>query len=279
MKEKLIISFSGGRTSAYMTWWLLNCWQDRDKYDIIVVFANTGKEVEGTYFFIDECAQEWGIDIVWVEAVPISAKGWKVKAKVVTYETASRKGEPFEAMIKKLGIPSSKIPFCSPQLKRQAVRAYAKQIGWVKYSVAIGYRTDEPKRVNRKNKRQKLIYPLVDINPKSKKEISEWWSKQPFNLDIHVDDGNCDNCWKKNAALLCRNMQRNPASFTWWESIGLQYGQHNPRDIKLKPPYNFFRGNMSVQDIRELSLKPQSEIKQLTMFEPLSSCGESCEAW
>ena len=71
-----------------MLWWLLNKWEDRHLYEIVVVFANTGKEVEGTLFFVDEVAQEFNIPIVWVEGYPSnkinkrtndSCKGWSAK--------------------------------------------------------------------------------------------------------------------------------------------------------------------------------------------------------
>lgn len=42
MRQKFNISFSGGRTSGYMTKLLLDNWSDR--YDFIVTFANTGLE-------------------------------------------------------------------------------------------------------------------------------------------------------------------------------------------------------------------------------------------
>lgn len=281
-KKRLIISFSGGRTSAYMTWWLLNKWEDRRNWEIIVVFANTGKEVEGTLFFVDECSQEWNIPIVWVEAkckdengIPFSEKGWKVKHKIVTYETASRKGEPFEEMISVLGIPSPDAPFCSKQLKRLAIESYARSIGWKDYKVAIGLRVDETRPMDLK----RCIYPLIHNNPKNKLLINTWWLNQKFNLEIDPDFGNCDGCWKKDFPRLARIMTKKPSTFDWWEDMTDRYGHLNPRNIELNPPYNFYRENKSVLDIKKLSEMSQAELMQLSMFDNPEPCNESCEAF
>lgn len=277
--NKLLISFSGGRTSAYMLWWLYNEWHDRDNWQKIVVFANTGKEVEGTLFFVDECSQEWGIPIVWVESISSEkGKGWAVSHKEVIYETASRNGEPFELMISKLGIPRQDEPFCSKQLKTLAIESYLKSIGWNDYYRAIGIRVDENRIVD-DYKQKKYIYPLVHLNPVNKRQISEWWMKQHFDLNIHPDDGNCNNCWKKDFPRLVRNMVRNPKSFEWWSEMELKYSFYNPRNNTLNPPFNFYRGNKSVLDIKKMAEMSQAELKQLSMFETLDGCNESCEAF
>src|SRR6185312_13635151 len=147
-KKKLLISFSGGRTSAYMTWWLQNIWKDRINYDIKVVFANTGKEREETLQFIRQCDRYFGFKTIWIEAItnPLFGKG--VTAKVIDFKSASRNGEPFEASIAKHGIPNQNSPHCSRELKKNAINSYRREIKWSKCEVAIGIRNDEVDRMN-----------------------------------------------------------------------------------------------------------------------------------
>lgn len=280
IKQKLLISFSGGRTSAFMLWWLWTKWELRHVYEMVVVFANTGKEVEGTLFFVDEVAQEFNIPIVWVEGFPSDkGKGWAVKHKVVSFETASRKGEPFEAMIAKLGLPCSHAPFCSDQLKRSAIEDYLKSIGWRKgtYEVAIGIRQDEPKRYNqkdgtRKTKQARWVLPLVDWFPVDKSYVLSWWKQQSFDLQIHPDDGNCDNCWKKAFSVLGRNAVRKPESFDWWQRMTDLYG--------VTGKSNFYRGDTSPNNlVLQAQFKPQETFIAEAKNDSASSCGESCEVF
>ena len=286
MKKKLAISFSGGRTSAYMLWFLFNEWEERDEWEKVVTFANTGAESEETLLFVDECAEEWKIPIVWIEAKckdengnTFSEKGWSVSHKIVNYETASRKGEPFEEMISVIGIPRTQEPHCTRQLKVYPMQSYLKSIGWSDHHTAIGIRFDEMRRINPNRQKEKLFYPFAEIKPVTKSMVSEWWQKQSFDLRVHPDEGNCVNCWKKDFPRLARNMIRNPKSFEWWSEMEKKYGYFNPRNNSLKPPFNFYRNNKSTIDIKKMAEMSQAELKQLTMFDPIDGCGESCEVY
>ena len=93
--EPTIVSFSGGRTSAYMLWRVLQS-NNGIPDEAIVCFANTGKEDEETLKFVHACATRWQVPITWLEF-----RDSEPKFEVVNFETASRNGEPFEALIKK----------------------------------------------------------------------------------------------------------------------------------------------------------------------------------
>lgn len=286
MKKRLLISFSGGRTSGYMLWYLFNQWPERDNWEKLVVFANTGKEVEGTLEFIEMCSRRFAISIIWVESRHLddngnrfSKRARRVSFKVVDFNTASRNGEPFEEMLSVLGIPSTNAPLYSEQLKKKAIHEYCKSIGWKKYHKALGIRYDEPTRINKNADKLRIVYPLVSDTVMSKHDILAWWAEQSFNLQIDAGLGNCDNCWKKNKNLLVRNAKKYPESFIWWQEMTDKYGQLNPRNTELKPPFNFYRGNLSPKDILAMIKLTPDELNNITLSEPLNGCAESCEAF
>ena len=123
--EPTCISFSGGRTSAYMLWRVLQSNGGVLPNEAVVCFANTGKEDEATLKFVQACADNWNVEIHWVEfrdADPAFER--------VTFETASRNGEPFEALIKKRNyLPNPVTRFSKSELKIRIIQKYLQSIG------------------------------------------------------------------------------------------------------------------------------------------------------
>ena len=258
MKKQLLISFSGGETSGYMLNWLLN--NKQDEYEMIVVFANTGEENEETLIFVEKVANYLGINIIWVEAVVHHNQRKGTTHKIVNFETASRKGEPFEEVIKKYGIPNITTPHCTRELKERPIHSYAKSLGWKKYYKAIGIRIDEFDRVNAKYEKYRLVYPLVsfDMKPMSKPKINQWWDDQEFRLNLKGYCGNCKTCWKKGEKKLWQIAKETPEAFDFTRRMEEKYGMFVPKErIKklkergLEPTYpvRFYRENRSTEDI------------------------------
>jgi hypothetical protein len=288
--EKLLVSFSGGETSAYMLWWILKNWSN--KYQIKVVFANTGQENEETLLFVKKCSEYFEVEVVWVEAFvnPENRKG--TTHRIVNFETASRNGEPFEAVIAKYGIPNPATPHCNRELKLNAINSYMKSIGWRKYFTAIGIRVDEFDRMNAKKKERKLLYPLIKEKPMSKKKINQWWSLQPFRLELKGYQGNCKTCWKKSDAKLFTLIKEDFSQFNFFSAMERKYEKFIPESrLKLMAERNetppeftrFFRKNRTVEDlVKEASMfnriiNDDSDVydNQIDLFDLLEE--ESCD--
>jgi hypothetical protein len=127
-KEIIIVSFSGGRTSAYMSWWLKThmSWL----YDFKFVYANTGQEHPKTLEFVNNVDKYLELNLVWVEAVIHQGERKGTTHKVVSYETADRDGIVFEDMIKKYGLPNQNFIHCTRELKLRPIHHWMKVNGY-----------------------------------------------------------------------------------------------------------------------------------------------------
>ncbi len=59
-----LISFSGGRTSAYLLRQVLDAYGGRLPDGLVACFANTGKEMAATLDFVRDCGEHWNVPIV-----------------------------------------------------------------------------------------------------------------------------------------------------------------------------------------------------------------------
>ncbi len=205
------VSFSGGRTSGLMLRRILDTGLEPD---VSVVFINTGKERLETLDFIEECSQRWACPIVWLER---PHGGGFVE---VTYATASRKGEPFAAIIREKGwLPNPGAPYCSSELKFRVARDWMWSRGHDEFTAAVGLRADEMGRVHKIRGRKAeggiVETPLADAGINAH-DVMAFWAAQPFDLRLHQHEGNCDLCWKKSGAKIAGLIDQVPERSDWW---------------------------------------------------------------
>lgn len=250
MKKKLLVSFSGGETSAYMAQWLKK--NKSEEYEMVFVFANTGQENEETLEFVEKCDKSFNLNVVWVEAVFHKEYRKGTTHRITNFKNACRDESLFDEMIQIYGIPNQAYPHCNRELKLQPIKSYMRSIGWKDYYTAIGIRNDEIDRVNSKWRENKLYYPLVMDIPMTKKKINFWWSQQDFRLNLKHYEGNCKTCWKKGFPKLYKIAQENPEHFDAFKYLESKYKDFVPpsRDQETKN-IHFFRGNKSTEDILE----------------------------
>lgn len=218
--EPTCISFSGGRTSAYMLYKVLEAHDMSLPEDAVVCFANTGKEDEATLRFVQDCSEHWNVPIVWLEYQQ-EEPGFKI----VNFETAGREGQAFESLlIKKQYLPSPVMRFCTVELKIRPMAKYLHSIGITKTKsegetfAMVGIRADEQKRAAKIPDKGRL--PLVKAGV-TKQAVSAFWKSQPFDLGLPNNNGvtmhgNCDLCFLKPTAQVLALIAEKPERAVWW---------------------------------------------------------------
>ncbi len=269
---RTVCSFSGGKTSAYMAIKMKESQQNGD--ELLFVFANTGQENEQTLRFVEAVDSRWGLGVVWVEAAVHPEAGVGTTHKIVDFSTACRDASLFDAMCSKYGIPNSPAPHCTRELKLRPIESYIRSLGWTDHKTAIGIRTDEDRRAGND---PKIIYPLIDIWPTDKQDINDFWSEQPFTLNLTEHQGNCKWCWKKSLSKLVRIAKESREFFDAPAALEAKHGTSGPKFRKdpSAPREVFFRGRRSTMDI--LALADISSPLPAADVDSDGGCSESCE--
>jgi len=218
INEPTVISFSGGRTSAYMLWRVLQANQGLPE-DAIVCFANTGKEEEATLEFVRDCEKNWDVEIHWLEY-----RDSEQKFERVNFETASRNGKPFEAIIRKRKmLPNTRARFCTVELKIRTVRRYLQSLEWDEWDNMIGIRHDEQRRVVKMQPDYKGESPIMPLAQAGvvKKDILDFWGRSSFDLKLPIINGetiggNCDLCFLKALPKITTLIAQKPERAIWW---------------------------------------------------------------
>ena len=245
---------SGGRTSMFLAKYI----KENSKYkNTLFVFLNTGKEREETLEFVLKCQTVFGINIHWLEADVINEKGVGTGYKVVNYESASRNGEPFEAMLKKYPMPNNMASNCTRELKQRPIESFIRK-NLKDYDVyrIIGIRADEEHRKSNHATKDKLIYPLCDELRVDQSFIRKWWDMQSFDLKLKDYEGNCDLCFKKSLKKRLTIIKENPNIANWWEKMENKYNSESIPRFDL-------RTNKSISEMKELAKHPFQKAEDL----------------
>jgi 3'-phosphoadenosine 5'-phosphosulfate sulfotransferase (PAPS reductase)/FAD synthetase len=219
------IAFSGGRTSAYMLRQILDA-NGGLPGRAVVTFQNTGREMPETLDFVAEVGERWGVPIVWLEYRPIAPF-----FDIVSHNSAARNGEPFDALIdRKQYLPNQQSRFCTIELKVLTAKRYLMSLGWKRWTGCVGIRADEPHRLNKPPPidRWTVWTPLADARV-GRHHVTEFWSRQPFDLRLpNVKGncwlGNCDGCFLKSEAHVATFTREFPDRAAWWEAAEARIG-------------------------------------------------------
>ncbi len=278
-KDRLLISFSGGKTSAYMADKILR--ESRHLWnDIIVAFMNTGQEHEKTLEYVDACDRHYGWGVVWLEAKVNRIAGRRTEHRVVSFKTASRQGEPFEDVIQKYGLPNTQFFHCTRELKLNPLKSYLHRRGWFPgtYNSAVGIRFDEMDRISPASMAQGVIYPLIDSGT-VKADVLAWELAQPVRLGIPEHLGNCVWCWKKSFRKLATVAQEMPRAFEFPARVERLYPDYGAGEGDRR----LFRGRRTTADIFEMARDPSFEPFvdghpwQDEVMDTGMACGDGCE--
>lgn len=225
-----------------MLWRILQAHGGTLPDNVIAVFANTGREMPATLDFVQRMAVEWNVPIIWLEFRHELPAGRTVRrrwAEVVSHNSASREGEPFDMLLEsKKIVPDRSRRFCTEELKVRTIIRHIRAVhGWKHWTNIVGFRSDESVRIANKRATEAAkpgmfdsVFPLADAGL-TVMDVRRFWKDQPFDLrlDKDGDGGNCDGCFMFSSERIGRMFAKYPERMAWWVKTEAEQGAKTMR--------------------------------------------------
>lgn len=274
---KHVVSFSGGRTSAY----LVHLMEQRRKvegWDVSYIFMDTGAEHPNTYEFVRNVSRHYRVEIIClrVDVNPTLGKGNSYK--VVSISDIRQDLQPWKDMLKKYGVPYYGGAFCTDRMKLGPFTKYCNdKFGKGAYTTWLGIRADEPKRLSERDG----IRFLAELSNFDKSDVVDWWSKQSFDLGIDEWNGNCVFCMKKSNLKLAAAQRDNPGHYI--DFLEMLSSDEVRTGDKAGDSGSMYRQKRSLQQVVAMfdgatGAEIKSRIRGGRMTET-GGCSESCEVF
>ena len=224
-----VLNVSGGRSSAFMLGQVLMAHGGELPPRCEAIFANTGKERAETLDFVQALTEQWGVPVTWLEFGYEAHGNPKYRVRVVSRQTASLAGEPFDAMLSAVSyMPSVTERICTSELKVQTIDRFlwqARKLTKRQTRKLIGFRWDEPARWKPALYQEFAVaYPMVEAGV-TRADVDAFWQAQPFDLAIPSERGNCDLCYLKKRGNLLATIRDEPWRADWWAAAERRRGR------------------------------------------------------
>lgn len=271
------LNISGGATSGMMGMEISRAHGGEIPADkAVLVFNNTGKEREETLEFVRDLTEIGGLPIRWLEFRYRESPGpgqfaWDFEE--VTFETASRKGEPFSALNRAAKIlPNAVMRKCTSELKVLTTSRFCERslgVDKAKIRNVLGIRFDEPERWKKHLMNPEGCqsdYPLVTQRV-TRSTVEEYWKGQNFQLGIPSSLSNCDLCFLKGKAHLLGVIRAEPWRADWWVSEERLIAKAGAQRDLEKQEQAHFSSRWSFEEL--LALATQSDDLFADLFDQL----------
>lgn len=140
-----VVSFSGGRTSAYLVH-LMEQLRITAEMNVRYIFMDTGAEHPATYQFIRDVVSHWGIELTCLRVKVSPELGQGNSYQIIPLESIGPDLQPWIDVTKKYGTPYFGGAFCTRTMKIEVCERYCRD-NFKAWESWLGMRVDEQARI------------------------------------------------------------------------------------------------------------------------------------